>query len=382
MASPILSGWIPPTRAASTSRSSGRSGLPSPRAACRKATQLPTVRQLAVELRVNANTVAKVYSDLEREGVVETRRGVGTFVAERVAAPSQHGAIIRRCAISPPACSRTPPRAAFRAKNSSPSSRLQLKEENRCLVHRVPSDKSRAALPAAGNPGQCVRGAAPAGGSRARLAAGDPASESDVADRRRRRSAASCALSPRVANQWERAIVLRLGRYIGSRGPACSGSFRSSTASSAWIDQRTITTSFDAEQTLTSDTVPVNVDAVLFWVVHDPEKAALEVQDYANAVSWRRRRRCATSSAARRSPNCSAGASASRPSCRSSSISDRTRGASRCSRSRCATSSFPGRCRTRCRGKRRHRARNRRASSWLRPKRKLPRSSRRRRSRT
>src|ERR1700694_4916034 len=54
----------------------------------------------------------------------------------------------------------------------------------------------------------------------------------------------------------------------------------------SWIDQRTITTSFAAEETLTSDTVPVNVDAVLFWMVHDPEKAALEVQDYAQAVSW------------------------------------------------------------------------------------------------
>jgi len=52
------------------------------------------------------------------------------------------------------------------------------------------------------------------------------------------------------------------------------------------VDQRTITTSFAAEQTLTSDTVPVNVDAVLFWMVHDVEKAALEVQDYAQAVSW------------------------------------------------------------------------------------------------
>jgi regulator of protease activity HflC (stomatin/prohibitin superfamily) len=52
------------------------------------------------------------------------------------------------------------------------------------------------------------------------------------------------------------------------------------------IDQRVITTSFAAEQTLTSDTVPVNVDAVLFWVVYDPEKAALEVQNYAVAVSW------------------------------------------------------------------------------------------------
>ncbi len=55
---------------------------------------------------------------------------------------------------------------------------------------------------------------------------------------------------------------------------------------SSWIDQRTITTSFAAEQTLTSDTVPVNVDAVLFWMVHDAQKAALEVQEYAQAVSW------------------------------------------------------------------------------------------------
>jgi regulator of protease activity HflC (stomatin/prohibitin superfamily) len=55
---------------------------------------------------------------------------------------------------------------------------------------------------------------------------------------------------------------------------------------SAWVDQRTVTTSFAAEQTLTSDTVPVNVDAVLFWMVHDVERAALEVQDYGQAVSW------------------------------------------------------------------------------------------------
>jgi len=53
-----------------------------------------------------------------------------------------------------------------------------------------------------------------------------------------------------------------------------------------WIDQRVITTSFAAEETLTSDTVPVNVDAVLFWLVYDPEKAALEVQEYQQAVSW------------------------------------------------------------------------------------------------
>jgi regulator of protease activity HflC (stomatin/prohibitin superfamily) len=93
------------------------------------------------------------------------------------------------------------------------------------------------------------------------------------------------ALSPRVANQWERAIVLRLGRYIGARGPGLFWIIPFAEGVSSWIDQRTITTSFDAEQTLTSDTVPVNVDAVLFWVVYDAEKAALEVQDYEDAVS-------------------------------------------------------------------------------------------------
>jgi regulator of protease activity HflC (stomatin/prohibitin superfamily) len=94
------------------------------------------------------------------------------------------------------------------------------------------------------------------------------------------------AMSPRIADQWERAIVLRLGRYAGLRGPGLFWVIPFVDKVTSWIDQRIITTSFDAEQTLTSDTVPVNVDAVLFWVVHDPEKAALEVQNYGDAVSW------------------------------------------------------------------------------------------------
>jgi regulator of protease activity HflC (stomatin/prohibitin superfamily) len=92
--------------------------------------------------------------------------------------------------------------------------------------------------------------------------------------------------APRVANQWERAVVLRLGRYTGLRGPGLFWIVPFVDSVPTWIDQRTITTSFAAEQTLTSDTVPVNVDAVLFWMVHDAQKAALEVQDYAQAVSW------------------------------------------------------------------------------------------------
>jgi regulator of protease activity HflC (stomatin/prohibitin superfamily) len=92
--------------------------------------------------------------------------------------------------------------------------------------------------------------------------------------------------SPRVAQQWERAVLLRLGRFVGLRGPGLFWVVPFIDSVSAWIDHRTITTSFAAEQTLTSDTVPVNVDAVLFWMVHDAEKAALEVQDYSQAVSW------------------------------------------------------------------------------------------------
>src|SRR6185503_5609448 len=88
------------------------------------------------------------------------------------------------------------------------------------------------------------------------------------------------AQSPKVARQWERAVVLRLGRYVGLRGPGLFWIIPFVDSVSAWIDQRVITTSFAAEETLTSDTVPVNVDAVLFWMVYDPEKAALEVQNY------------------------------------------------------------------------------------------------------
>jgi len=94
------------------------------------------------------------------------------------------------------------------------------------------------------------------------------------------------AQAPRIAKQWEKGVVLRLGRYTGLKGPGLFWLVPFVDSVSAWIDQRIITTSFAAEQTLTSDTVPVNVDAVLFWLVYDPEKAALEVQDYAQAVSW------------------------------------------------------------------------------------------------
>jgi regulator of protease activity HflC (stomatin/prohibitin superfamily) len=94
------------------------------------------------------------------------------------------------------------------------------------------------------------------------------------------------AMAPRIAKQWERLVVLRLGRFVGLRGPGLFWIIPFVDSVARVIDQRVITTGFAAEQTLTMDTVPVNVDAVLFWMVQDPEKAALEVQNYAAAISW------------------------------------------------------------------------------------------------
>jgi regulator of protease activity HflC (stomatin/prohibitin superfamily) len=94
------------------------------------------------------------------------------------------------------------------------------------------------------------------------------------------------AAAVKVANQWERAVVLRLGRFQALRGPGLFLIIPIVDSVAYWIDLRVITSSFKAERTLTKDTVPVDVDAVLFWRVVDPEKAALDVEDYRNAVAW------------------------------------------------------------------------------------------------
>jgi regulator of protease activity HflC (stomatin/prohibitin superfamily) len=94
------------------------------------------------------------------------------------------------------------------------------------------------------------------------------------------------ASATKVANQWERTIVLRLGRFLSMKGPGLFFIVPIVDTVPYWIDIRVITSSFKAEKTLTKDTVPVNVDAVLFWRVLDPQKAALDVADYQTAISW------------------------------------------------------------------------------------------------
>jgi len=90
----------------------------------------------------------------------------------------------------------------------------------------------------------------------------------------------------RIASQWEKAIVLRLGRFHKLAGPGLFWIVPILDTLPAWIDHRVMVSPFAAEKTLTKDTVPVDVDAVLFWVVWDAEKAALEVEDYKAAISW------------------------------------------------------------------------------------------------
>ena len=89
-----------------------------------------------------------------------------------------------------------------------------------------------------------------------------------------------------VARQWEKAVVLRLGKFEGLKGPGLFWIIPIIDTITTWIDHRVMVTPFSAEKTLTRDTVPVNVDAVLFWVVWDAEKAALEVENYQTAIAW------------------------------------------------------------------------------------------------
>lgn len=95
-----------------------------------------------------------------------------------------------------------------------------------------------------------------------------------------------CMYSLKIAAQWEKAVILRLGKFIGLRGPGLFPIIPLVDVIPTWVDQRVMVTPFAAEKTLTKDTVPVDVDAVLFWMVWDAEKAVLEVEDYRTAIAW------------------------------------------------------------------------------------------------
>jgi regulator of protease activity HflC (stomatin/prohibitin superfamily) len=90
----------------------------------------------------------------------------------------------------------------------------------------------------------------------------------------------------KIAAQWEKAVVLHLGKFQALKGPGLFWIMPIMDTIPTWIDHRVMVTPFNAEKTLTKDTVPVDVDAVLFWMVWDAEKAALEVENYRTANTW------------------------------------------------------------------------------------------------
>lgn len=90
----------------------------------------------------------------------------------------------------------------------------------------------------------------------------------------------------KIASQWEKAVILRFGKFKALRGPGLFWIIPIVDTIANWIDHRVMVTPFSAEKTLTKDTVPVDVDAVLFWMVWDAEKAALEVEQYRVAIAW------------------------------------------------------------------------------------------------
>jgi regulator of protease activity HflC (stomatin/prohibitin superfamily) len=90
----------------------------------------------------------------------------------------------------------------------------------------------------------------------------------------------------KVASQWEKAVILRFGKFHALKGPGLFWILPVIDTVASWIDHRVMVTPFNAEKTLTKDTVPVDVDAVLFWMVWDAEKAALEVENYRSANNW------------------------------------------------------------------------------------------------
>lgn len=92
--------------------------------------------------------------------------------------------------------------------------------------------------------------------------------------------------SIKIADQWEKAVMLRMGKYIGLKGPGIFFIVPVIDKVMDYVDQRVRVTDFKADQTLTKDTVPVNVVATLYWTVWDVEKAALEVEDYSTAVQY------------------------------------------------------------------------------------------------
>ena len=166
----------------------------------------------------------------------------------------------------------------------------------------------------------------------------------------------------RQADQWEKAAVLRFGKYIGLRGPGLFHMIPVVDSLSRYVDQRVRVANVSAESTLTRDTVPVNVDAIVFWMVWNAEKSILEVQDFAQAIQYSAQTALRESIGRHELHQMVAERELMARNCSGFSTRRPRRGALRCSRWRFAMCRFRRNSRTRCRAKRRRNANGGRAS--------------------
>ena len=234
--------------------------------------QLPTVRQLAVDLAINPNTVMRAYRELELGGLLETHQGTGTFIANK----------------------KLEKNSAERERQLCPDGRRIRGSRRRRRIHSRRSDRSSARLVAK--------------------------KEIDIMANIRKNEVSGIALllfvisfvigiavsraihhpapaiigalvgvyflfAIKVVRQWEKVAVLRLGRYVGLRGPGLCHIIPIFETLSPYVDQRVRVASVSAESTLTRDTVPVNVDAIVFWLVWNAEKSILEVENFIEAIT-------------------------------------------------------------------------------------------------
>ena len=216
---------------------------------------MPTVRSLAVELEINSNTVSRVYRDLQNEGLLTLKRGVGTSISEQASVRPD-----------------VPPRCRNAGKEGRCTDRSQ--SPNEYHTHRTfPIDRNSLE-------GELLMLTGSNNVIAWTLLTLSTIIVSALAWNGLYTPAVACApvglfftLSPRIMKDWDRGVLLRLGKFTQVLKPGVSWIIPGIDAIAANVDMRIRSTSFSAEKTLTQDTVPVNVDAVLFWVVTDAQRS-------------------------------------------------------------------------------------------------------------
>ena len=240
--------------------------------------QMPTMREVAVALKIDLNTVRHAYDELERMGAITLVRGRGSFVAQP---PPAMGVRAQAVQIDSLAKQTLATAAAAGIDPVALADRIKALAKEGIVVMSNYFKANGANRPAIVLAVVVLA-----------FAAAVAWFAYDTSSRGGYILAVGLAivafLIPQaimVADQWERAVVLRLGKLSAIRGPGLFVIVPFIDEVASWLDQRIQTTEINAEKALSKDTVPVNIDAIVFWQIHDPQRAALEIANYRQAIT-------------------------------------------------------------------------------------------------